>query len=428
MSNGCPAEHALKCVRLWYGSLPLLSTELLLRALEAKSGDYPEFPAALLAELCQRLWLFPPPVENIELWLERLGPGLKRSQFWARYAAWACNQANDRTYKIPDDIINSAHTELEKTTAEYMKNLFCKWHQSHGVIAFVRKGVEPEADAWENLPPMSDTLLPFRLVAVNLHEPEADYGMRAALDAMNRANNLVPYFLQFPTMHRLLPPWMVGESGALAIWYTMLARNRSLTCRALDIGLSGCLRKFDTSHLDPERNTADIIIRKRDLFRSARVPVVILPSTWNLGPPPRGFNYWPQSEPPRPRMEELLSWQVALHPDAKELKRIETCLVDGEDELNIAETLIILQEMEEKCTQYVNTAHQINLLAFVCCCRLQREPEATKREQRILQIPRDFLGDYSLNVRRSAYVAGAPAKPRLLGLAARLKTMAAIGE
>jgi hypothetical protein len=203
----------------------------------------------------------------------------------------------------------------------------------------------------------------------------------------------------------------------------MLARNRSLTCRALDVGLSGCLRKYDNpAHLDPDRNTADIIIRKRDLFRSARVPAVILPSTWNLGPPPHGFQYWPQSESLGRRMQEFVDSQTQRDPAAKELSHLEKCLVDGQEEILAEAAYRKLIELRPKLDKTEDAHHRFNLLCFICCCNADRENEATEKEKELTAIPPEIIGEYWPKlISAAAYAATEWARKRMLQLVAKMR-------
>lgn len=417
------AEQALGCVWLWPEIRPLLSTDLLFDALvEARTIDFPELPAALMAQLCQRLWLFPPSQEEAEKWLKKAEILWGRGLFWMEVTKWAKGQEGERTYQLSDMVLKYARSEIEQVTVHCLRDILYKWSQAHGVIAFIKEGMGTDA------PRLEDTLLPFRLGVSCPYEAEADFGMKSAIMAIGGESRFreVPS-LSFPTMGKKLPKWMDGKSGGLSIWYALLAKGKELPVMPLDIGLAGCLIEGSTA-LHYHANPRHFVAKKWDLFRRARVPAVVLPDTMgNAGPGPHECTLWPLSESLVPYMNDLLQSQIYRYPDAKVLRRIEGGLVYYEEELDIVKTYALLRQMELKCTQAGNGAHQVNLLAYICCCRLQREPEATEREDRVLQIPRALLREYSLHLLRAGNVAGDPSRPRLRAQSDKLKAMATSG-
>lgn len=425
MSFGTGADSALRCICWWYGSLPLLADELLFQALPAKTADYPELPVAILAELFLRRWLYPQPFESNEEWQKRLAPHLHHSQFAAQFAHWAAAQVNERTYEMPNAILDTVDSELENALIQTLKDGLNKWADAHGVIAFLGSGITPEEDRWRTTPPMADLLLPFRLVDRNLHQPVADFGRRAAVLANNMSSqwvNLDDVFLYFPTLSARLPEWLGGESGALAIWFALRANECALPRKALDIGLAGCLGRWSaTATLDYGANDRQVVRRKWEIFKRARVPIIVLPDTMGYGGPDRDeCMLWPHSQPVKSCMDDLLSRQMALHPDTKELKRIESCLIEGEEDIHLEIAHRTLVEMEFKRHPGKETARRINFFAYICCCRMGRDAEAMQRERRILELPAAETRDFPIQL-RSAYAIGDGTAPRLLALAVILK-------
>jgi hypothetical protein len=422
MNYGIWAGSALKCVDRWLSSLPFLSEDILFQALPAKTGDYPEFPADILTELFLRRWLYPPTVEEADRWLYRIAPHLHRSRFAALFAKWVVQQSDRRAYEIPRNILYEAKSEIEVVLVHALQDGFYKWREAHGVIAFLVPKMPPNEEAWEETPPIEDTLLPFRLIDRNLHEPVADFGKRAAVLAQGmRRDGPSPddIFLHFPTMPKKLPPWMEGESGALAIWYALRANNNALPRKTLDVGLAGCLGAYSTlPTLDYRANPDHLVLRKWELFRRARVPIVVLPDTMGAGgPSSHECTLWPHSQPIGSHVDDLLDRQSALHPDAKVIKHIEACLIEGEEELELVGTLRILTEMERRNACREELACRINFLAYICSCRLKREPEAAVREQRILDLSTAEIRDLPLQLRSATYGIENSIASRLAALA-----------
>lgn len=425
MNFGTGAGAALGCICQWYGWLPLLCEDLLFRALSTKMGDYPELPASILAELFMRRWLYPQPPEFSGEWLGKLAPYMPRSRFAAQYAQWATSQANGRTYEMPETMLAIASNELEIALVHALRDGLGKWADAHGIIAFLGPGIMPEEDLWETTPPMADVLLPFRLVDRNLHEPVADFGRRAAVIANNmkeRRTNLDDVYVYFPTLPARLPQWMEGESGALAIWFALRANEFGLPRRALDIGLSGCLGRWSaTATLDYRTNDSHVVRRKWTMFKRARVPVVVLPDTMVYGGPrPDECVLWPHSQPVGHLMDNLIKQQMALQPDAKEIRRIEAALIEGEEDVNVELAHQTLVGMESKKALGKESARRINFLAYICCCRLGQDVEAMGREQRILDLLAPETRDMAFQL-RCAYAISEGNAPRLLSLAAILK-------
>lgn len=415
------ATSALKCIGHWFGALPLLSEELLFRALPAKTGDYPELPSTILAELFMRRWLYPQPPESNREWLDKLNLYLRPSQFADHYAAWTASQATKRTYEIPENVLDFARDELEIALVHELRDGFQKWDSAHGTIAFLSQGLTPSEDQRNDKPPVADVLLPFRLDDHNHHDPAADFGKRSAiLAAVETKRGWVDHsklFIHFPTMSKRLPGWMGGESGSLAIWFAYCANQCALPRKALDVGLAGCCSQDgQLRHWD---NPSQIVRRKRDLFRRAHVPEIVLPGTMeNKDPAAVSCILWPLNTPLGSLMDDLLNRQMSLHPDTRKLEHIESCLIWGEDDICIEDAHRTLVEMEDakKCSS--ESARHINFLAYICCCRMQREPEATARERRILEMPRSEIGDMPLELRAAR---SETASQRLEKLASVLK-------
>ena len=410
------ADEALGYIDDWPYSLPLLATGLIFRAIEAKSGD-PYLRAALMAELCHRLWLFPPSSMEAEEWRGKVEALWGGSLFWDAVVKWAENQALSRTYVLPRKVQECAKCEIEQITVCELMDILHKWRESHGVIAFLEEG-ETDAD----VPPRESTLLPFRLVESSKYASSNNFGLEAAFKAAGGREKFDKKpSLCFLTMPPKLPKWMDGKSGGLPIWYALLAIDNSLPVMPLDIGLAGCLNP-QLASLDYRHNPGHKVAKKWDLFHRAKVPLIVLADTMeNMGPGPCKCTLWPHSEILSFRMSKLIQSQIDRYPDAKELRRIEGCLVNFDDELNLEEAYASLRGIESKCNNDGNTAHKINLLAYICCCRLEYESEITEREGRILGIPQELHGEFALNMKRAANIAGGNAKERMKKLAAKLE-------
>lgn len=418
MSFPATADQALQIACRWYGAMPLLSTELLFQALEARTGDFPELPGALMGQILQRLWLYPPSLEEQERFLLKVQGLWGNGPFWHECANWAAGQETERTYAVSPALGNAARSEIEIAALSALIGLLNRWNQCTGTIAFIAEGVS-DGDA----PPLEDALLPFRLVGGMMHDAQEDFGYEAAVFASGARRNMlsVPY-LHFPSMGRTLPPWMRGSSGAPAIWFALLAEQNALASRPLDVGLAGCLMHWSNG-FDDYANPGDLVLKKWHLFQRAKVPAVALPDTMGrAGPTPRECALCPCGEPLGNRLQSLLKAQLERHPDAKELRRIHASLIDGEDDVELASAHRTLLEMEAKTPLRKDTAIRIHLLAYVCCCRIGREAEALEREQRILSLPKSEIGDMPDQL-RIAYAISEGAAPRLLAFAAALKNI-----
>ena len=416
MSFPATPDQALQIVCSWYGALPVLSTELLFQALEARTGDFPELPGALMGQLLQRIWLYPPSMEEQEEFLRKANRLWGRSPFWSECASWAAEQETERTYDVPPALARAAHSEIEIASLGSLQGLLNRWSQCAGTIAFVAEGI-PDGDA----PPLEDALVPFRLVGGTMHDAQADFGCEAAVFASGARRKMLSVpFLHFPTMGRSLPPWMRGGSGAPAIWFALLADQNALAIRPLDIGLAGCLLHWSDG-FDSHANPGHLVLRKWNLFRQAKVPTVALPDTMGFaGPSACECSLWPHGEPLGTRIHKLLQTQLEGDPDAQELRRIHGCLIDGEGEIELESAYRILLEMEAKASLSKDKAIRILVLAYICCCRLGREVEALEREQRILSLPISEIGDLPIQL-RCAYAISEGTAPRLLTFAADLK-------
>lgn len=416
MSFPVTADQALQTVCRWYGAMPLLSRELLFCALEARTGDFPELPGTLMGQILQRLWLYPPSLEEQERFLMKAQGLWGNGPFWHECASWAANQESDRTYDVPPTLEHAARSEIEIAALSTLRGLLNRWNQCTGTIAFIAESVS-EGDA----PPHEDALVPFCLVGGMMHDTKEDFGYKAAVNASGAHKKMqsVP-FLHFPTMCRTLPLWMRGGSGAPAIWFALLAEQNAFAVRPLDVGLAGCMGiKPDRFH--DHANPGHLLLRKWSLFRRAKVPTVALPDTMGLaGPRPQECALWPHGEPLGRRMENLLQAQLERHPDAKELRRIYGCLIEGDDGIELESARRTLLEMEAKASLSKDTAIRILVSAYICCCRMGREAEAQEREQRILSLSKSEIGDLPIQL-RSAYVSSNGTAPRLLAFAATLK-------
>ena len=416
MSFPATADQALRTVCRWYGAMPLLSTDLLFRALEARTGDFPELPGALMGQILQRLWLYPPSMEEQEEFLRKANQLWGRSTFWSECASWAAEQETERTYDVPPALARAAHSKIEIASLGSLQGLLNRWSQSTGTIAFVAEGI-PDGDA----PPLEDALVPFRLVGGTMHDAQADFGYEAAVFASGARRKMLSVpFLHFPVMGRSLPPWMRGGSGAPAIWFALLAEQNALSSRPLDVGLAGCLMHWSDG-FDSYANPGHLVLRKWNLFRRAKVPTVVLPDTMGLaGPSARECTLWPHGEPLGTHILKLVQLQLEGDPAAKELWRIYGCLIDGEGEIELESAYRILLDTEAKAPLSKEKAIRIHLLAYVCCCRTGREAEAMEREKHILSLPISEIGDLPIQL-RCAYAISEGAAPRLLAFAATLK-------
>jgi hypothetical protein len=417
MSLGLTAEEALNCVCRWFSARPLLSTELIFSALEAKSGDFPELPAALMAELCQRLWMFPPSLEEADEWRDRIEVLWGRSSFWSEYATWALGQADDRTYELPNAFEHRARNKIEQATFHCLCDILLKWRQSHGVIAFI-KNEGMAADA----PPIEDTLLPFELTHAKYHDKVADFGLDSAFLAIGGRHTLsVVPSLCFPTMGRELPEWMDGISGGLPLWFALLATEKSLPIMPLDVGLAGCLSPRHPS-LDYHATPAHIVRRKWDLFRRAQVPVVVLPDTGGFhGQQQSTWQFWRPSIPLGQMMQEFVEGQAQRHPDAQLLTHFEKCIVYGDEEIDIEKAYLKLSEMRQRLHGNPEIGRRLIVLLYACCCRLDQGPQAGELEDQLRKIPPPIISEYRQNVRFAAIIAGGVARDRMLILVAEMK-------
>ena len=423
MSFPVTADQALQTVCRWYGVMPLLSTELLFRALEARTGDFPELPGVLMGQILQRLWLYPPSMDEHERFLLMTQSLWGHGSFWREAAKWAAGQEAERTYDVPSALDRAASCEIEIAALYALKGLLNRWRQCTGTIAFVAEGV-PGDDA----PPLEDALIPFRLVGGKMHDAQEDFGYEAAVFASGARRKMLSVpSLHFPTMSRTLPPWMRGGSGAPAIWFALLAEQNALAGHPLNIGLAGCLMHWSDG-FDSHANPGHLVLRKWNLFRRAKVPTVALPDTMGFaGPSAYECALWPHGESLGTRIEKLLQTQLEGDPDAKELRRIYGCLIDGEGEIELESARRILLEMEAKASLSKDTAIRILVSAYICCCRMGREAEALEREQRILSLPICEIGDLPIQL-RSAYVISDGVAPRLLTFAAALKNSLGISS
>lgn len=416
MSFPVTADQALQTVCRWYGAMPLLSRELLFCALEARTGDFPELPGTLMGQILQRLWLYPPSLEEQERFLMKAQGLWGNGPFWHECASWAANQESDRTYDVPPTLEHAARSEIEIAALSTLRGLLNRWNQCTGTIAFIAESVS-EGDA----PPLEDALLPFRLVGGKMHDAQEDFGYEAAVFASGARRKMlsVPSF-HFPTMGRTLPPWMRGGSGAPAIWFALLAEQNALAGHPLDVGLAGCLMHWSDG-FDDYANPGNLVLRKWNLFRRAKVPTVALPNTMgHAGPNTRECALWPQGEPLGKRMQTLLQALLDRDPDAKELRCIHDSLIDGEGDIELEPAHRTLLEMEAKARLRKDMATRTLVLAYICCCRMGREAEAQEREQRILSLPKSEIDDLPIQL-RCAYAISEGTAPRLLAFAATLK-------
>lgn len=418
MSFPATADQALRTVCPWYGALPFLATKLLFHALEARTGDFPELPGALMGQILQRLWLYPPSFEDQEAFLRETQRLWGHSPFWHECASWAANQKSDRTYDVPPALGNAARSEIEIASLSALKGLLNRWNQCTGTIAFIAEGVSDG-----DVPPLEDALLPFRLVGGKIHDAQADFGYEAAVFASDACRKMLPVpFLHFPTMGRTLPPWMRGGSGAPAIWFALLAEQNALASQPLNVGLAGCLAP-GSDKFDDAANPGHIVLQKLNLFRRAKVPTVVLPDTIRYGGPnARECALWPTGEPLGSRMKHLLKEQMERSPDAKEIRRIYESLIEGEGDIGIESAYRTLLEMEAKTPLRKEAATRILVLAYICCCRMGCEAEALAREQRILSLPLSEIHDLPIQILSACNFAGSSA-PQLLAFAKRLKKM-----
>lgn len=410
MSLELSAEKALKLVGQWFSARPLFSTDLIIRALGAQSGDYPELPAVLMAELCQRLWMFPPSVEEADDWRDRIKTLWGHSAFWPGCARWAQGQADKRTYELPDDLVQLAHDQLEKETVNYLRGILLKWNHSDGVIAFIKKeGMVADA------PPIEDALLPFKLTADIYHKKPTDFGLDDAFLAIGgRGTCGAEYLLCFPTMGRELPEWMDGKSGGLQLWFSLLAKDRLLPVKPLEIGLAGCLSQ-GTWSLDYHANREHIVRRKWDLFRRANVPIVVLPETRDSqGQKRNNWQFWRTNEDLRHRMDEFVEGQAQRYPDEKQITHFQNAILYGEEEIDIEEAQNKLAEMRQQIHSNPEMGHRLDVLLYACCCRLGQGQQARELEDRLRRIPPPKIKEHRINVRLSANIAGGVAKARML--------------
>jgi len=421
MRNSVPSELALNCIRRWWDSLPLLSTDLLFQSLEARTGDYPELPAAILGELYQRCWLFPDDSSDIFKSLEWWGAQLGRSQFQKYFLEWAESQLDKRTYEMPPYILRSVNTEIEKVMVHYLQDYFCKWREAQGVIAFLsQQSISLDEDAWQETPPIEDILLPFNLLPEPRHEPDADFGKKSAFLAnikiKGNLTNPNELFLNFSTLGKGLPDWMKGGSGALAIWFALQVKERSLPSRALDVGLAGYLNPESTA-LDYHRNQEHLLRRKLDLFRRAKVPIIVLPDTGTQKDYYKNCQLWPHSQPIGSRMQELISSQIIHNPDIDQLLDIAACIVDLKESIDYEDAYLKLMGMMSKPSFGKESKYLLNVLVYACCCQLGRGEEAKEMEACLRHIPSEFIGEYWVKVRRAGIGIGGVAKEQMLKLA-----------
>jgi len=321
------AKRALEVVRDNLPDLPLLSSQLIIEALKTKSGDAPELPGMMVAELLHRCWLFPHSEFSKTGFDGELEGYFNGSVFFQQASRWFKDQAVKRTYFPPEDLKNLAKTEIEFEAFHCLKSNLCKWDRADGVIAFVQDDNEFNANS-EEYPPLEDTLLPFRLTRENYHESGVDFGRKDAFYAcrlncpQNKRYTIMyddAYSLYFETLTYRIPDWLTGKSGALAIWFALHMKIEERSCGALDVGLSGVLSP-ETDIIERDKNPETSIRYKKRLFEYAGVNTIILPDVCREITSGR-LAYWPHSEPVGARMNDLVNRHIERLSDLNEGSR-----------------------------------------------------------------------------------------------------------
>lgn len=384
------------------------------------SGDYPELPGALIGELWMRKWLFPPDRREIESLKEKNERQWGRAVFWDYLAGWCYEQAKKRQYQPDDAIKEAADDDLQREVCNYLEDQLYSWRFSQGAIAFV------VSSYWKlDIPPVENTLLPFRLVESLRHDPPADFGLKSAWAAMAGSDYREPgVFLDFPTLGKTLPNWMDGTSGGLPIWFGLETKKRELALQPLEIGLTGVMKPAGAgAALDRYGNPPEVIREKYFLFSAAKIPRLVLPDT--LGPvqchPSCTVEYWETNACLRGKMKSFMEKYEQRIPQINSLNRYFSFLVEGDEEVEFEPVDIRTDLLHRHKTDTEATRQKLELLLYICSCRLNLETERLEYERKLSNWPLEELKTLQYNLKFAGLISPEPAQQYLLEMSTKIR-------